>query len=313
MSKTVTMLKGLPASGKSTWAKEQVAQSQGGTKRVNKDDLRTMIDNGKYSKGNERLILEFRDMLITYALESGKHVIVDDTNLAPKHEDTLRALVAKHNDNYNDNVTVEVKVFDTSVDECIKRDKKRAGSTHVGADVILKMARQWSPCGKDYQMPVPELDMEALSKNGLPWCVIYDLDGTAAILGDRSPYDASHCDEVDRPNVPLLCILKFIAKIGSHEVDQDGRYTMIAMSGRSSEYRDATKRFLAKHRFPCDALYMRTEGDSRKDAIIKSELYEAHIKGQYNVLVVFDDRDCMVKFWRQEIGIPCFQVNYGDF
>ena len=46
------MTKGLPASGKSTWAKQYLDDNPG-TKRVNKDDLRAMLDNGKWSKRNE--------------------------------------------------------------------------------------------------------------------------------------------------------------------------------------------------------------------------------------------------------------------
>jgi len=259
-----------------------------------------MVDGGKYSKGNERFIEALRDLMINAALSEGRHVIVDDTNLNPRHEEVIRELVNTWNAGHNDNVVVEVKSFlDISVDECIARDKKRANS--VGADVIVKMARQWLP---KWELCVPELDLKSLRENGLPWCVIYDLDGTAAIMGDRSPYDASECDKVDRPNYPLLEILMHL---------EDADYNLIALSGRSDAYREPTQRFLDKHSFPYDALHMRKDGDNRKDAIIKGELYEEHIKGKFNVLVVFDDRNQMVDFWRKDAGLPCFQVNYGDF
>jgi predicted kinase len=272
-----------------------------------------MIDGGQYSKGNEKFVLAMRNNLIWEALLSGKNVIVDDTNIHPKHEEDVRELVLKYNVRWGQGVQVEVKVFNTSVEDCIARDLKREAS--VGADVILKMARQWSPDGKDYQAPVPELDMEALNENGLPWCVIYDLDGTAAIMGDRSPYDGSRCDKVDRCNYPLQILLQMVEEGGAHDrlAVWPALTHFIALSGRSSEYREQTERFIDKHNFPCSALYMRKEGDNRKDAVIKGELYEEHIKGKYNVLVVFDDRNQMVDFWRKEVGVPCFQVNYGDF
>jgi predicted kinase len=303
MSKKVTILKGLPASGKSTWAKEQVQKSQGGCKRVNKDDLCSMIDGGKYSKGNERFVLTMRNRLIFEALNAGKHVIVDDTNLYPKHEEDIRELVRSYNACYNNTVTVEVKVFNTSVEECIARDLKREES--VGSKVILTMARQWSPDGKCYKAPIPEIDLDTIDRTK-KWVVIYDLDGTAAILGDRNPYDASRCDEVDRPNVALREVL---VRMAASSPDLD----FIALSGRSSDYRDQTERFLKVHVFPYDELYMRESGDNRKDAVIKGELFDAFIRDKYNVLVVFDDRNQMVDFWRKEVGVPCFQVNYGDF
>lgn len=63
---TVTMLKGLPASGKSTWAKAEVERLNKKTVRVNKDDLRAMM--GGFDKVNERIVLELRDNLIAQSI-----------------------------------------------------------------------------------------------------------------------------------------------------------------------------------------------------------------------------------------------------
>ena len=81
---TLFMLKGLPASGKSTWAKAKMAEHPGSCKRVNKDDLRAMLDLGKWSQDNEKFVLSVSRSIVDGALGHGKHVIVDDTNLAPK-------------------------------------------------------------------------------------------------------------------------------------------------------------------------------------------------------------------------------------
>ena len=72
--KTLYMTKGLPASGKTTTAKALVA-TQLGTKRVNKDDLRAMIDGGKWSEANEKFIIEARNGLLYSALGGGFHAI----------------------------------------------------------------------------------------------------------------------------------------------------------------------------------------------------------------------------------------------
>jgi tRNA uridine 5-carbamoylmethylation protein Kti12 len=268
-----------------------------------------MLDDGKYSKGNEKHVVQMRDVMIEHALLAGKHVIVDDTNLHPAHETNIRELVKTHNAAHGDNVRVEVKEFDVGADECIERDKKRANS--VGAEVILKMAKQYSGGKSHGREFVPELDMPTLVSNGLPWCVLYDLDGTAAIMGDRSPYDASKCDEVDRPNIALKVVLSCMEQ--QNEEPDTPNLTFIAFSGRDGQYREPTATFIAKHEFPCDQLHMRESGDHRKDSIIKREMYEKHIKGKYNVLVVFDDRNQVVDMWRKELNLPCFQVNYGDF
>ena len=62
----------------------------------------------------------------------------------------------------------------------------------------------------------------------------------------------------------------------------------------------------------CYSLIMRKQGDFRADDIVKKELYETYLKDKFNVLCVFDDRDKVVKMWREE-GILCNQVYYGDF
>jgi predicted kinase len=91
--KRVTLLRGLPACGKTTWAKEQLKACPGRYKRISKDDLRAMLDNGTWSKHNEQFILKARNSLILAALQDGYHVLIDDTNLHPKHEDAIRELV----------------------------------------------------------------------------------------------------------------------------------------------------------------------------------------------------------------------------
>ena len=68
MAKTLFMMRGLPASGKSTAAKKLV-DKYGNCTRVNKDDLRSMLDNGRYSRSNEQFVLKVRDFIIENALQ----------------------------------------------------------------------------------------------------------------------------------------------------------------------------------------------------------------------------------------------------
>ncbi len=49
--------------------------------------------------------------------------------------------------------------------------------------------------------------------DGLPEAILCDLDGTLALMGDRSPYDASRCDELDKPNWPVIeCVKAMYAR-----------------------------------------------------------------------------------------------------
>lgn len=84
------------------------------------------------------------------------------------------------------------------------------------------------------------------------------------------------------------------------------------LSGRKESAREYTKEWLKYNNILYDKLLMRKDNDDRKDAIVKKEIYDNIIKDNYNVLFVLDDRDSVVKMWRDE-GLDCFQVYYGNF
>ncbi len=281
---TCVIMKGLPASGKSTWCTEQLEKYPSKYKIVSKDKLRAMLDNGKYGKHREVFIREARNALILAALHNGYSVLVDDTNLHSMHENDIRALVG-------DLATIEIKDFThVDVEMCIQRDSKRPN--YVGERVIRQMYR-------DFLQPKPPvLEFDPT----LPTAIICDLDGTLALLNGRNPYDAARCEE-DLVNEPVADILKTYFLAG---------YTILLASGRSEQHRPRTERWLEKHSIQYNALYMRVEGDFRKDAIVKREIYEQHMRGRYTIKFVLDDRNQVVELWRS-LGLTVLQVAEGDF
>ena len=86
---TVTLMQGLQASGKSTWAEQQVGD--GRTVRISLDDLRKMFNNTYWQKEKkirertETFVLQMRNHMILDALMYGSNVIVDAMHLSPKH------------------------------------------------------------------------------------------------------------------------------------------------------------------------------------------------------------------------------------
>jgi len=277
--KQIIICKGLPASGKSTWAKNRIDNNPDMYKRVNKDDLRLMLDNNKWSKDNEKFILKVRDMLILSSLENGKHVIVDDTNLHPKHEINIKQLV-------KGKAKVIIKDFtDIPLETCIKRDLQRVNS--VGEKVIKDMYNQ-------FLKPEPVVYAE---DETLPQATIIDIDGTLALMNGRNPFDWKRVGE-DKLN---YAVWDFIEDTGND---------VILLSGRDSVCRTETEKWLKDNSVVYDKLYMRAEGDNRKDTIVKKELFENHIRGKYNVVSVIDDRPSVCRMWRDELGLFVFQV--GD-
>ncbi len=85
MAKLV-MLRGLPASGKSTIAKEMVAGG-GNFVRVNRDLLREMLHCSRWSGRNEDTTVQVEKTIAGNALVTGHNVVVDDCNLNPKNKD----------------------------------------------------------------------------------------------------------------------------------------------------------------------------------------------------------------------------------
>lgn len=279
------MLRGLQGSGKSTWAAEQVEQYPGRYKVISTDALRNMLDNGKWSKTNEQFMLEARDNLILLALSRGHHVIVDATHLHPKHEAHLRELV-------KGKAIIEIQDFThVSLEECIARDLKRFDS--VGERVIRSTYNQFLR----KQVTPPAYDPR------LPDAIICDLDGTLALMNGRNPYDASTCEQ-DLLNKPVASIVS-----AYHE---SAGVFIILVSGRGVQHKPQTARWLDRHGIEYNFLFMRTEGDSRPDAVVKEEIYRNHIAGQYNIRFVLDDRRQVVEFWRS-LGLTCLQVAEGDF
>lgn len=288
----VLLLKGLPASGKSTRAKELVNSKNRGWICVEKDCLRRMFHDYHFSKSNEKFILKTRDQLIVAGLEAGKNVVVSDCNLHPKHEEQIRQLVL---DNFGKSVKVSVddSFLSVPVGECIKRDLKR--QYPVGKDVIMRMYNQ-------FIRPEPAVYTRDPGKEDIILC---DLDGTVCLMNGRSPYEWNRVGE-DLPNWPVVNTVKLWQK--THKV--------VFMSGREGTlecYRQSTDWLLRHDLLKGELeLFMRKEGDCRKDSIVKEELYRKHIEPYYNVMAVFDDRKQVVDMWRS-LGITVFQVAEGNF
>jgi predicted kinase len=302
MSKKVIILRGLPASGKSTYARNLLDENPGAYKRLNKDELRVMLDNNHHTNHNEKFIEKVRDLMLIEALVDGKHVIVDDTNLSDRPVERIKNVIRKFNADHNQQVQVEIKEMNVSLDECLERDKSR--DKKVGDEVILKMHRQHiikdSGVSPKHDKKHP---MYRTQDPSLPKAIICDLDGTLCLMNGRSPFDASRCDE-DLPNIPVVNMVKNYHQLG---------YKIILASGREDTFKPQTMTWLERYGITYDMLIMRTSGDFRKDAIIKKEIFVNHVEGKYFVELVLDDRNQVVDLWRNDLLLPCFQVFYGDF
>jgi len=129
----VIILKGIPASGKSTWAKEQVLKHDN-LIIVNRDKIREMLKgvykNFPFGSDMENLVTSIEDKSIYKALEMGYDVIIDATNLRGNKW-------AK----YTTDVEFIYKEFDTPLEICLSRDSLR--DFPIGEYIITKMYNKY--------------------------------------------------------------------------------------------------------------------------------------------------------------------------
>lgn len=279
----VFILRGLPASGKTTYARQKLAENPNGIKRINRDDLRAMLDGGEFSGDREKFVVKIQSALILLALEAGKHIVIDDCNLHPSNLARIKQLVKGK---------AEIEVVDfthVTPEECIERDRKR--QNYVGEKVIRQMHTQFL----FKRESKPERDSD------LPQAIIVDVDGTLALPNGRGPYEFEKVGEDDL-NEAIARIVRDYVHVG---------YTMI-LTGREEKFRDTTEQWLRRYGIPFFRLFMRPTGDKRNDVIVKREIYEREIAGKFNVEYCLDDRDRIVALWRS-LGLTCLQVDYGNF
>jgi hypothetical protein len=144
--------------------------------------------------------------------------------------------------------------------------------------------------------------------------IICDLDGTIADIRHRR-----HHAEGKKKNwkkffegIPHDDLAEVVADILKHYVKT---HRIVFVSGRPEHTRSDTEAWLFKH-VPFVKnyeLHMRADGDFRADNLVKSEIYEEQIKPEHGEpFFVLDDRDQVVKMWREK-GLICLQVAEGDF
>ena len=312
--KKVLILSGLSGSGKTTFARQFCAQNPNWL-RVNRDDLRrsllsvslpeywqTWSDREKSRL--ETLVSELQKTAILDGLSRNWNVLIDNTNLKQSYFTEFRTMLA---DKF-DAVEISYQLMDVPVAECIQRDKYRDDS--VGEAVIRNQAEQLAVLKKHFNFR-PEVltrrdTFQREQDASLPRCILVDIDGTVADKGDRSPF-AWHRVGEDTPKWPIISLVKAMRGAG---------YAIIFFSGRDAVCRRETTDWLCIH-FGWAAtdfsLFMRPNNDNRKDSIVKHELFDQHIAGRYYVEFVVDDRQQVVDMWRRTVGLPCVQVDYGDF
>ena len=149
--------------------------------------------------------------------------------------------------------------------------------------------------------------------------VIFDLDGTLALIDDRRAastkpngkidwdifFDPKNID-MDKPNMPVIHMARVLKNVG-HQI--------VILSGRSKATKDATRAWLDKFNVPFDVLKMRPTSNDFKfkpDDQLKQDWLDQLFTDKSDIVCVFDDRQKVVDMWRAN-GLTCMQVAPGNF
>lgn len=311
--------RGLPASGKSTYAKKLVLESEGKLKRINRDDIREMIDSSVWSKENEKNVVRVRNILLDSFIRNGYDVIIDDTNLDKKVISDIQSILINLSIELKRDFEVYYKWHEISLDESLSRNSFREGRHRIPDDAIKNMYNKYNiidpnnPIKKDYKFVIDykshELkDLHLIQRSKIvDKCIVCDIDGTLAIMGDRSPYEWHNVgiDLVNEPVKKLLSVYWEFSAMGGE------CYSIILISGRDEVCRHETEKWLDRNEIKYDELFMRKQNDNRKDSIVKEEIYVTDIYPNYDVKFWLDDRNAVVDTVRNKLNLPCFQVNYS--
>lgn len=305
----IKITRGLPGSGKSTFAKGWVALQPERRVRVNRDSIRWTqgIRTGVGSGAEEALVSVIEKAIVVGAIKEGKDVIIDATHLDDQYIRAWFKLAKIHG------VTnVEVVDFDVPVETAIARDldRKMKGGRYVGAAIIEKMAERanigtWGQLKKapkftaneDFnRRPIAEFDPE------LPNAYIVDTDGTMADhVGVRNPYDPTR-----------YSLDKLHENVARTIWNLEMTHSIIGVSGRKEKFRQVTLDWWREQaRIQPDEFHFRKDDDDRSDDVIKAEIYEEQIRGRFNIIGVFDDRGRVLRMWRAK-GFTTFAVGDTD-
>ncbi len=298
----LVITRGLPASGKTIIARQWVAEDCDHRVRINRDDMRQAMYGrpAPLPHSHEEAITVAQRAQVTALLRAGVSVIVDDMHLRAKYGRAWADLARS--------LAVDFRVIDvpTDVDTCIARDAHR-GERSVGEQVIRDLARRFHRLEPIKPSPDAAPTFPAYVPNeDLPAAWIVDMDGTLACRGDhdgvRDWYD-DHRVEEDTAYPAVVQLVRALAAAG---------YAIVIMSGRTEAARFGTERWRLREGIPASRLFMRAVGDTRKDDVVKHDLFVKHVAPAYNVVGTIDDRNSVVAMWRQ-IGLTCAQVAPGDF
>lgn len=339
----ITFLRGISGSGKSTWAKEQLAQNPKKTIIISRDAIREELLGDRladyFAQGmnhnleehitrieHARFMKAAHDDMCIYNYD--RNIIIDNTNLRRRWINNFVQVLGELN---YPSEYVELKDFEISVrdafERCQKRDKTKIALEVIEEQYNTLQKEKW--CVEDYLEPIysdtewnyktsvkfqlPSFPIIPNKPNdNLPKALICDLDGTLAhrailfepFIHMRGWYDDEQEVATDEFDEMVLCTIQALADKG---------YQILFVSGRKEQARQATEQWLETRLGRPYKLFMRNpekdthDGYHDADDKVKYRIFNENIRNNYDVRAVFDDRKRVIAMW-EALGLKVFNV-----
>ncbi|GAA4778705.1 hypothetical protein GCM10023200_09670 [Actinomycetospora chlora] len=287
---TLVLVRGLPASGKTTRARALVASRRPGSiLRVNRDDLRRSMVDPSYSApvdAVERRISDAEWRLVRGALLDGVDVVVDATNLRSSVARRWLALAEACGAAWR----VEDVPADGPVDleECVRRDAARPPVERVGEEVLRDLHARFVDAETGRLAPL-DPPARLSSAGGAPYRPVPGTPSAVVVV-------------VEGMRGATTLVEGLVAT--GHRV--------IACSARPEEERVAVADLLARELdVPLEAVLLRPPGRRGGDAAALLGLFDEHVRDRYTVVGVVESRPVPARAWRRT-GLPVIGVVDGE-
>jgi predicted kinase len=303
--KKLILTRGIPGSGKSTWAKSWVSEDPEHRIRFNWDDMRNMM--GPYwVPSREHINKHILWAAVNAAAYNNRpyDIVIDNMNLNPKDWKQYEDWILNYNNSLNSEETntqyvLEFKDFFTPIEECVKRDSMRINP--IGEKTIREIYSK-------YRHFIQTTNVEKYVNNlvkpdpNKPYCVVIDMDSTMCFNTNKRPWYGKGAAEEMINDIENFGVCETVWALMQE-------YPIIVATGRDTSQEEVTRKWLSQHRIDPVKYYFRTEGDYRKGTVVKKEQIEKIMK-DYNILVIFEDSEPIVQMYR-DMGLTVLQPNKG--
>lgn len=140
--------------------------------------------------------------------------------------------------------------------------------------------------------------------DSLSRAIIIDLDGTVALNASGRPFYGEGTAEEIYLDVAWTPTINFI-----QEYCDSFDAFIIVVTGRhgTESVKRETFKWLSENGIDATEVYFRHPNDYRKSDVVKTEIFNNHLKDRFHFDFVLEDSHKCVMAWRK-LGLLCFQV-----